>query len=125
MSSILVDSDILIEVLRAQARGCSIVGGYCSRERAALLFPRYIGRDSAWHAGTGAGTHRANIFLDAQHPNRDRDWRARRRLPSRLSCQSRLGIGDALIAATASVHHLDLWTRNRKHFPMKDVQFFA
>jgi len=34
-------------------------------------------------------------------------------------------LGDALIAATASIHHLDLWTQNRKHFPMKDVRFFA
>jgi predicted nucleic acid-binding protein len=34
-------------------------------------------------------------------------------------------LGDALIAATASVHHLDLWTQNRKHFPMKDVHFFT
>ena len=34
-------------------------------------------------------------------------------------------LGDALIAATASVHQLALWTQNRKHFPMKDVHFFA
>jgi predicted nucleic acid-binding protein len=31
---------------------------------------------------------------------------------------------DALIAATASVHGMLLWTRNRKHFPMPDVSFF-
>jgi predicted nucleic acid-binding protein len=30
-----------------------------------------------------------------------------------------------LIAATASVHQLKLWTQNRKHFPMKDVQFYS
>jgi predicted nucleic acid-binding protein len=36
-----------------------------------------------------------------------------------------LELGDALIAATASVHQLALWTQNRKHFPMKDVQFFT
>ncbi len=35
-----------------------------------------------------------------------------------------LSLGDALIAATASVHGADLWTRNRKHFPMKDLSFF-
>jgi hypothetical protein len=34
-------------------------------------------------------------------------------------------LGDALIAATASIHHLALWTRNRKHYPMKDCQFFS
>ena len=31
---------------------------------------------------------------------------------------------DALIAATAAVHGMLLWTRNRKHFPMSDVSFF-
>src|ERR1035441_5251569 len=32
-------------------------------------------------------------------------------------------LGDALIAASASVHQLTLWTRNRKHYPMRDVSF--
>ena len=33
-------------------------------------------------------------------------------------------LGDALIAATASIHHLTLWTHNRKHCPMRDCLFF-
>jgi predicted nucleic acid-binding protein len=33
-------------------------------------------------------------------------------------------LGDALIAATASVHGLELWTRNRRHYPMKGLAFF-
>jgi hypothetical protein len=32
-------------------------------------------------------------------------------------------LGDALIAATASLHELVLWTRNRKHFPMRELRF--
>jgi predicted nucleic acid-binding protein len=34
-------------------------------------------------------------------------------------------LADALIAASASVHQLQVWTRNRKHFPMKDLEFFT
>jgi predicted nucleic acid-binding protein len=34
-------------------------------------------------------------------------------------------LGDALIAATASLHGLFLWTRNRKHFPMRELHFFS
>jgi len=33
-------------------------------------------------------------------------------------------LGDALIAATASIHKLELWTRNRRHYPMNDVAFY-
>jgi predicted nucleic acid-binding protein len=34
-------------------------------------------------------------------------------------------IADALIAAAAVANRAELWTRNRKHYPMKDVSFFA
>jgi len=33
-------------------------------------------------------------------------------------------LGDALIAASASVHNLTLWTRNRRHYPMKAIDFY-
>jgi predicted nucleic acid-binding protein len=35
-----------------------------------------------------------------------------------------LALGDALIAAAAAVNHAELWTRNRKHYPMKDLSFY-
>ena len=33
-------------------------------------------------------------------------------------------LADALIAATASIHNVELWTRNRRHYPMKDIAFY-
>ncbi len=33
-------------------------------------------------------------------------------------------LGDALIAATVSIHKVELWTRNRRHYPMKDLAFY-
>lgn len=35
-----------------------------------------------------------------------------------------LKIGDALIAASAVLNGAALWTRNRKHYPMKEISFF-
>jgi len=35
-----------------------------------------------------------------------------------------LELGDAVIGATAAVHKAVLWTRNRKHYPMKEIAFF-
>ena len=36
-----------------------------------------------------------------------------------------LELGDTLIAATAVMSEAQLWTRNRKHYPMRDIKFFA
>jgi predicted nucleic acid-binding protein len=33
-----------------------------------------------------------------------------------------LALGDARIAATAAVHRTPLWTRNKKHYPMRDLR---
>lgn len=35
-----------------------------------------------------------------------------------------LQITDALIAAAAVLNHAELWTRNRKHYPMKELSFY-
>jgi predicted nucleic acid-binding protein len=37
-------------------------------------------------------------------------------------CSHGLALGDALIAAAAAVHGCALWTRNRKHYPMEDIE---
>ena len=36
-----------------------------------------------------------------------------------------LELGDALIAASASVSNLSLWTINKKHYPMPEVRLFS
>ncbi len=35
-----------------------------------------------------------------------------------------LELGDALVAAAALQNRAKLWTRNRKHYPMKDLSFY-
>jgi predicted nucleic acid-binding protein len=35
-----------------------------------------------------------------------------------------LELGDALVASAASLNAAELWTRNRKHYPMKELSFY-
>jgi predicted nucleic acid-binding protein len=37
---------------------------------------------------------------------------------------SRIILSDGLNAACAVAHRAELWTPNRKHYPMKEVSFF-
>jgi predicted nucleic acid-binding protein len=34
-------------------------------------------------------------------------------------------LGDALIAATASIANIPLWTLNKKHYPAREIAFFS
>ena len=36
-----------------------------------------------------------------------------------------IALEDYLLAATAKAHGCPLWTHNRKHFPMKDIELLA
>jgi predicted nucleic acid-binding protein len=123
MSNILVDTDILIEVLRAQDP--------------AIL--------EAWQTLSGSGDavlYSAITVAELWHGLRPREEASVTRLLSALTClhvdaeiarcagkylkrfRSSHGteLGDALIAASAAISGCALWTRNRKHYPMKDIQ---
>jgi predicted nucleic acid-binding protein len=126
MSGILVDSDILIEVLRGR-----------KLEVARLWADTVAANEPLFYSPV--------TLAEIRHGMRTQERESIERVFSSMICVqieieigARAGdylrafhashaieLGDALIAATASVHHLDLWTQNRKHFPMKDVKFFA
>ncbi len=126
MSGVLVDSDILIEVLRGRNADLTTLWAsaanagiaiFCSpvtlaeirhgmREREKETIDRLFSSLTVVPIGIEIGA-RAGDYLRRYHASHP------------------VELGDALIAATASVHQLELWTRNRKHFPMKDVTFFS
>jgi predicted nucleic acid-binding protein len=125
MIGVLIDSDILIEILRGKNPQVS-----CQFE--ALL--------SATSAVCCSAISRTEIGQGA----RPGEFDAITALFSFLTCipadcktadqagdtlrqfrkSHSVGLGDAIIAATAVHHNLELWTRNRKHYPDPRLRFF-
>jgi predicted nucleic acid-binding protein len=123
--SVLVDSDILIEV--ARGRNTDIVSQWIElgrRDDAILYSP--VSAPELW-AGARPSEHEAidNLFralmcvpIDAAMGQQAGDYLKRYRKSHAVE------LGDALIAAAAILNNAALWTRNRKHYPMKDLVFF-
>jgi predicted nucleic acid-binding protein len=124
VTTVLVDSDILIEVSRA--RDPAILAGWdqmAASEAMILCSPVTVAE--LWHGARG-NEHKALETLFGELTCLPIDAEIGRRAGEYLNRYSRshsLEIGDALIAATASVHKVELWTRNRRHYPMKDIRF--
>jgi predicted nucleic acid-binding protein len=124
VTTVLVDSDILIDVSRA--RDPAILARWdrmAASEAMILCSP--VTFAELWH-GARAHEHKALETLFGELTCLPIDAEIGRRAGEYLNRYSRshsLEIADALIAATASVHKVELWTRNRRHYPMKDVRF--
>ena len=126
MSDILLDSDIVIEVLRQ--RDSDIVASWTNLAES---------EESLFYSPV--------TLAEVRHGMRFREKQAVDEIFSAMICiaigeeigrragdylrafhgSHAVALGDALIAATATAHHLRLWTRNRKHFPMSNVRFFV
>jgi predicted nucleic acid-binding protein len=126
MSGILVDSDILIEVLRGR------------KPDMVRLWSNTVGEEEPLFYSPVTLAEIRHGMRGHERESTDRVLAAMGSVPIEVEIGARAGdylrtfnashgveLGDALIAATASVHQLALWTQNRKHFPMKDIQFFT
>jgi predicted nucleic acid-binding protein len=123
--SILIDSDILIEVSRGRDVGLvSQWGAVAQSESALVCSPVTVAE--LWH-GARPQEHKIleDLFAVIQCIPIDLEIGRRAGDYLRLFAKSHsVELGDALIAAAASVHGLKLWTRNRHHYPMKGLAFF-
>jgi predicted nucleic acid-binding protein len=125
LRAILVDSDILIEVSRA--RDAPILSSWDDLSRSDVpLLCSPVTIAEIWH---GARPH--------EHPALNALFNLLTCIPIDAAIGRQAGeylrlyskshaveLGDALIAAAASIHSLTLWTRNRKHYPMKEISFY-
>jgi predicted nucleic acid-binding protein len=125
LKSVLIDSDILIEV--ARARDSSILNKWDALSQGStVLFCSPVTVAELWH---GARPQEDRIlqalFAAVQSIPIDAEIGQRAGVFLRQYARSHgVELGDALIAATACLHDLQLWTRNRRHYPMKDLSFF-
>ena len=123
--TVIIDSDILIEVLRG---------------RDAAILARWDELSSAGHPVLYSPVSVAELWAVA----RPKEHEALSSLFRTLTCtpidaetghlaglymyqyarSHSVEIAGALIAASSVSHRAHLWTRNRKHYPMKDLTFF-
>jgi predicted nucleic acid-binding protein len=126
MSGVLVDTDILIEVLRGRKPEVTRLWSDTVSEEGALFYSpvtlaeiRHGMRGHERESTERVLSSMLSVPIEIEIGARAGDYlRA-------FHASHSLELGDALIAATASIHQLALWTQNRKHFPMKDVRFFT
>lgn len=123
--TVLVDSDILIEVCRG--RDTVIVSRWLqlSGSGTAVLYSPVTAAE-LW---AGALPREHNLLkrlfqalvcvdIDSETGHQAGDYLRQYRRSHNIA------LGDALIAASAVQNQAALWTRNRKHYPMKGVEFY-
>ena len=123
MNAVLVDSDVAIEVLRnrdkaIRSRWAEMAAG----ETHIMYSPVTVAE--IWH-GVREGEQLAVrawfeamicVPVDASIAIKAGEYLRR------FHRSHGVELGDALIAATAAIHGLQLWTRNKKHYPMTEIQ---
>jgi predicted nucleic acid-binding protein len=125
LKSVLIDSDILIEVTRARNDAILLRWDELTRAETPLLCSPVTVAE-LWHGALPQEHRTLHAFFAAIHcvPIDTRVGVQAGEYLRKYAKSHHVELGDALIAATASLHNLALWTRNRKHYPMKGVDFY-
>ena len=124
--SVLIDSDIVIEVLRARDQAILAQWSALADSRTPIL----VSPITFAEVGAGALPHELPVIsrLFAPFTCVAIDQKIGQLAGEYLRQYSKshnLNIADALIAASTVQNQAALWTRNRKHYPMLDLTFYA
>lgn len=125
MAKILLDSDVVIEWLRGRRPVVDKIQRLIEQQSELFWTPVSI---AEIYAGVRKGEENdvANLFLLLESVTIKPAVGKQAGQYLRMYAKSHgVQLGDALIAASASVEGLSLWTLNRKHYPMKDFDFYS
>jgi hypothetical protein len=123
--TVLVDSDVLIEVSRGRDQDILTKWGELSESDSPILYSPVTAAE-LW-AGARPREHEAlEKLFRALHcvPIDNATGQLAGGYLRQFRSSHNVELGDALIAAAAALNGADLWTRNRKHYPMKELTFF-
>jgi predicted nucleic acid-binding protein len=123
--SVLVDSDVLIEVSRERNHDILFQWTQLAESASAILCSP-VSSAELW-AGALPREREATAKLFSTLLCVPIDYETGRQAGDYLRQYGKshgLQISDALIAAAAVMNHAELWTRNRKHYPMKELSFY-
>lgn len=125
MKTVLIDSDVFIEVSRG--RDAALLRRWDElSESDTVIVCSPVTVAEIWH-GARPKEHGILNFLFAALlciPIDQEIGRQAGEYLRRYQASHRIELGDALIAATARIHNAALWTRNRKHYPMTEIAFW-
>jgi predicted nucleic acid-binding protein len=124
--SVLIDSDIVIEVLRARDQAILAQWSLLADSHTPIL----VSPITLAEIGAGAFPHELQIISRFFAPLTsvaidEKIGQLAGEYLRQFSKSHHLKIADALIAASAAQNQATLWTRNRKHYPMPDLSFYA
>jgi predicted nucleic acid-binding protein len=125
LAVILLDSDVIIAWLRGYAPYVKLIPDLLDQGNTLCWCPVSI---AEIFAGARKSEERqiANLFLIFESLSISPEIGIRAGKYLNLYAKSHgMELGDALIAATASVASIPLWTLNRKHYPIKEISFFS
>lgn len=125
MSEILLDSDVIIAWLRGYEPFAELIPDLVSKANLLAWTPVSV---AEVYAGVRRGEERRIEGLFYVLETLSISAEIGKKAGGYLHAYSKshgVELGDALIAATAHVHDMELWTLNKKHFPMRDIQFYS
>ena len=118
---VLVDTDVLIDILRQNARGCSAATQLIHAETRACSVITVAEIRAGMRPAEEQIVRSLLGDMDILDISPPVAWLAGALQQGHRSFV--VGLPDCLIAATASVHGLTLFTHNRRHYPFESMRF--